>query len=539
MDTEIVGIFDNVCTKINCKENLLDFEADIYYIRSLEELSSYNIDILVIADWRFRHIKELPNIKKIVYFNELLKQDLKKYVSTSLKERLSENGVDIYSVRIPTKEELGISAKKEMNLEERLAWFEEETGIPAHHQEMEKFNNERHKLAKMERKSDGICYFGDMIGKYFNYHQRHRIVLNNPAEFENTVYLIGPCIVSGLFNSDKTTLGYLLQSELEKNTEYRTIPYGIPNDADRWYFYKILDEIELKPGDKVYWLEQSFRLTDFDIDLLPEFRDAYKEYGHDFYYDIVVHCGKKVLTKCAKKLYKHIIDHSQKTKVKYVDEKVLDKKNNYSGNRELLAYKEFIKKEAIHSLPKIGAIVMNCNPFTLGHQYLIEYAAQNVDYLYIFVVEEDKSFFKFEDRIFLVREGTKHLSNVKVLPSGQFIISSNTFSEYFDKANLQGTKVDTSLDVEIFATQIAPTLDISIRFVGEEPLDPVTNQYNLSMKQILPKYGLELKEIPRKEMDGGVISASRVRKCLEEKLWDDIKRMVPATTYNFLYDKFN
>lgn len=181
---------------------------------------------------------------------------------------------------------------------------------------------------------------------------------------------------------------------------------------------------------------------------------------------------------------------------------------------------------------------MNCNPFTLGHQYLIEYAASQVDYLYIFVVEEDKSFFLFKDRLELVKKGTGHLDNVKVLPSGKFIISSNTFSEYFDKANLKGTQIDTSLDVETFATQIAPTLDISVRFVGQEPLDPITNQYNMSMKELLPKYGIELREIPRKESGNSVISASRVRRYLKEKRWNEIKEIVPITTYEFLKEKY-
>lgn len=195
-------------------------------------------------------------------------------------------------------------------------------------------------------------------------------------------------------------------------------------------------------------------------------------------------------------------------------------------------------KNSITKRPVVGSIVMNCNPFTLGHQYLIEYAASQVDYLYIFVVEEDKSFFLFKDRLELVKKGTAHLANVKVLPSGKFIISSNTFSEYFDKANLKGAQIDTSLDVETFATQIAPTLDISVRFVGQEPLDPITNQYNMSMKELLPKYGIELREIPRKEAGNSVISASRVRKYLKENRWDEIKEIVPITTYEFLKEKY-
>lgn len=165
----------------------------------------------------------------------------------------------------------------------------------------------------------------------------------------------------------------------------------------------------------------------------------------------------------------------------------------------------------------VGAIVMNCNPFTLGHLYLIEYAAKEVDQLFIFVVEEDASFFSFDDRIMLVREGTKHLKNVIVLPSGSFMISKKTFAAYSNKAKLQNEKIDSSLDVEIFANYIAPSLGITIRFAGEEPLDNVTRQYNETMRRILPEHGIEFRTIKRKNQSGEPISASRVRKLLAEK----------------------
>ena len=76
---------------------------------------------------------------------------------------------------------------------------------------------------------------------------------------------------------------------------------------------------------------------------------------------------------------------------------------------------------------KVGAAVMNCNPFTLGHRYLIETAARECDRLYVFVLSEDKSRFSAADRLTLVKEGTKDLKNVTVLPTGPYLISSATF----------------------------------------------------------------------------------------------------------------
>lgn len=542
-DIEVVGIFDNVATKIKCCENILNYEVNIYYVKSLEELSRENIDLIIISDWRFRHLSNVGGVK-CLYFNVLLGNDFKKVIAWSLKQKLNHNGVEVFSVRIPTQEDLCIPKKKEMNLVERLNWFAKETGLEAQSDEMRIFNDERHALCENVIKDQKICFFGDMKGKYFNFIQKHRIVLNNPNEYSNTIYLIGPCIVMGLYNKDTCTLGFFLQEKLNEKTSYRTVPIGIPNDADRYYSFQMIKSLNLKQGDKIYWIEQSFKMENFDIDMTSVFMKAYELLGDNFYYDSPVHCGKYVQKECANLLYNHIMkcDNEAKTVISNIENNTNSNNNipkNFAGNIELEKFKEYIKTQAIHTKQMIGAIVMNCNPFTLGHQYLIEHAASEVDYLYIFVVEEDKSFFKFEDRIALVKSGTEYLKNVKVLPSGEFIISSNTFSEYFDKANLKGTVVDTSLDVETFAQHIAPTLDISVRFVGEEPLDPITNQYNQSMREILPKYGIELREIRRKEMGDKVISASRVRKCLEEKKWDEIAKLVPKTTYDFLIEKYS
>lgn len=186
----------------------------------------------------------------------------------------------------------------------------------------------------------------------------------------------------------------------------------------------------------------------------------------------------------------------------------------------------------------VGAIVMNCNPFTLGHRYLIETCAEKCDMLIVFVVQEDKSFFPFEDRIRLVKEGCGDLENVCVVGSGKFVLSSLTFSEYFNKSELQDRVVDSSEDVTLFANEIAPAANIRVRFVGTEPLDTVTNQYNRTLEAILSRHGIGFEEIPRLEKDGNVISASRVRRLLEDKNWELIWELVPDTTFSYLTEEY-
>ncbi len=181
---------------------------------------------------------------------------------------------------------------------------------------------------------------------------------------------------------------------------------------------------------------------------------------------------------------------------------------------------------------------MNCNPFTLGHRYLIEKALEQCSFLILFLVEEDKSFFSFEDRLKLVDEGTKDIPNLAIIPSGRFVLSSLTFSDYFNKSEMQDRIIDTSLDVTVFAREIAPCLHITKRFAGEEPFDNVTRQYNETMRRVLPEYGIEFVEIPRKEGEDGAISASRVRKLLEKRDFDGLKPLVPDSTFSYLLKKF-
>jgi cytidyltransferase-like protein len=202
---------------------------------------------------------------------------------------------------------------------------------------------------------------------------------------------------------------------------------------------------------------------------------------------------------------------------------------------QLHTWIEEVKLRGFKGEGSIGAIIMNCNPFTLGHRYLIEKALEEVDRLYIFVVEEDRSDFKLTDRIKMIKKGVAHLNDrVKVVSSGNFIISSRTFPEYFAKTQLTAEKVDTTNDLALFGAVIAPALNITRRFIGEEPYCNVTRQYNETMKRILPPMGVEVHEIPRAEKDGRAISASLVRQLLEERDWNTLEGMVPPTTHDYL-----
>ncbi len=182
----------------------------------------------------------------------------------------------------------------------------------------------------------------------------------------------------------------------------------------------------------------------------------------------------------------------------------------------------------------VGALVMNCNPFTKGHRYLIETAAGECDHVYVFVLSEDRSEFSAADRMEMVKRGTADLSNVTVLPTGPYLISSATFPTYFLKEREKATQVQCLLDIEIFARYYAPKFGISRRYVGTEPLSPMTAQYNQALADALPAKGIELRQIPRLESDGKPISASAVRGYLQSGDHAQLEQLLPETTYEYL-----
>ncbi|EHQ91931.1 [citrate (pro-3S)-lyase] ligase [Desulfosporosinus youngiae] len=181
-----------------------------------------------------------------------------------------------------------------------------------------------------------------------------------------------------------------------------------------------------------------------------------------------------------------------------------------------------------------AALVMNCNPFTLGHQFLIEEASKDNAELLVFIVEEDKSLFPFATRLELVSRGAAHLKNVKVLPSGEYMISATTFPSYFLREEGERLKVYADLDSSIFGKYFGKAFNIMKRYVGEEPYCPATKVYNETLKRVLPAYGVELIEIKRKAFGETAISASLVRSLLKKETIPDLSGLLPEVTLEFL-----
>ena len=203
----------------------------------------------------------------------------------------------------------------------------------------------------------------------------------------------------------------------------------------------------------------------------------------------------------------------------------------------------------LRSHPAQGVIVMNANPFTLGHQYLLEQAAvalsgdihsstplsvrwEESRRITVIPVKEDRSRFPYFGRLEMIRRGCEGL--VDVVDGSDYQISAATFPTYFLKDLSDAAETQMRLDLDLFGRHIAPALGAKVRFVGTEPDDPLTARYNALMKEMLPSYGVQVVEVPRLTDAEGAVSASRVRACLANGEYKAAAALTPTSTHPYL-----
>ena len=202
-----------------------------------------------------------------------------------------------------------------------------------------------------------------------------------------------------------------------------------------------------------------------------------------------------------------------------------------------------------------GVIVMNANPFTQGHRYLIEQAdfsmrptglgrndkssvissdarwAESRN-LVIIPVKEDASRFPYSERLEMIRTGSGNMADV--VEGSDYQISAATFPTYFLKNLSDAAETQMRLDIDLFGRHIAPALGAHVRFVGTEPADPLTARYNALMKELLPKYGVEVVEISRLTDPESPVTATRVRSLLDAGLFKAASALTPESTWPYL-----
>ncbi len=441
----------------------------------------------------------------------------------------------------------------------------------------------KHKKLLWAEISNDVESYHNMIhqsennSKYIHFENNgmNRVTTNKPESYDFVIYIFGNSRVLGSGCEDKYTIASYLQRKINSNKNNMYLVKNYSGVTCFFDFYKKINGINFKKGDIVIlgglFLSNNFSFVSREnFTFNPKYFESYnyihcdvnikrRKVGEEVFWDYLHfnHIGNRIVSE---QLYEFLFskrgiicdlaqnkdnDNPLSRKGICINESNIVKFNNKRNDNinlgsspMLIQYQQFLNDFNFGKDNKTtGSIVMNCNPFTHGHRYLIEWAANTVDELIVFILEEDKSYFPFSDRIELVKKGVKDLENVIVVPSGQFIISNITFKSYFQKEEKK-EKIDASLDLDVFGKYLAPYANITKRFVGDEPLCVVTSQYNDQMLQILPKYGIEVVVIPRKEFDGTPISASRVRQCIKDKQKKELIDIVPKTTYDYLLENY-
>lgn len=202
----------------------------------------------------------------------------------------------------------------------------------------------------------------------------------------------------------------------------------------------------------------------------------------------------------------------------------------FEGGKNIKNVLADLKSEYNVSDNKKACVIINANPMTNGHLYLIETASKENEEVLVFVVSEDLSSFPFEDRFEIIKNATKHLSNVIVLPTLSYLVSKLTFPKYFLKEDQLINEEQTLVDVLVYKRYYCKIFNINKRYLGEEPFSFNTNKYNETLKAYLIDH---VQVVKRKEHLNKAISASIVRQLIKNNNLEKIEEFVPHATMDY------
>lgn len=505
--------------RYNCKRKSVDEGVDA--LNNAETIFKNNCCVRYVL---INNNKQTGEGKRMFFSDTITCEMLYKKHLMEIKVQLLNEGVNVFIVKIPriyeVKKEKQHPEWKFGSLNLGLNWGKTREA------EIKKYLS---KISELDYRE----YKKRVLSKKSSHHN------TDTMEMGKRIFLVGRCTVGGWENIPEDSLTLILKQKLDIiNLDYSVISVVLLAHADQ--NWGTILEYDIHQNDIVIFIDEIFDKKEADLDLSYLYNQCTEDRW--LYTNLPVHTTRKGNELIADELIKYFIEPVTKRSDGKLDLNILHKEEEQLTYEEICILDKYLSSvnESIEYYLNgiIGACVMTCNPFTKGHYHLIEYASKKVDYLYVFVVEEDAFLIPFSDRIEMVRRGVNKLENVIVIPSGKLIISNITFKNYFEKEIHPDDNIKASKDTMIFKKYIVPALGISKRFVGEEKEDNITNQYNQLLKADLSE-SLEVVEIPRKKVEGITISASRVREYMKAYNWNEIKKMVPETTFEYLKSKID
>ncbi len=368
----------------------------------------------------------------------------------------------------------------------------------------------------------------DTKSRYLNVVNGERVTVGQPEAAERTIWFFGPCFVMGVYVEDKHTIESILQERLNReNYSCRVVNCGCLESPYQRMVH--ITSTPMKPGDimVIHVENRPFEGTE-SIDMM-ELLDR-NNVPAEWLLNLPVHCNHKVNKIYADDLFERMVRGNVLTgEVKKGQRTMLSRALAVNSLYLDLHFNDFRPEKGM----VVGSIGMHGNPFTLGHRYLIETASKQVDRLFVLLIEDDLGIFSYAERFAMAVEGTRDLPNVKIVAGGPFQATRNVFREYFVKVKPTDMRESAMVDTLIFTEVIAKRLGITKRFLGDERHNPKMQFFNELMKEVLPRYGIEVIELPRAQAGGRSISASLARNAAAEGDRETLLANIPETTLRF------
>ena len=368
----------------------------------------------------------------------------------------------------------------------------------------------------------------DTKSRYFNVVNGERVTVGQPEEAERTIWFFGPCFMIGGYVEDKYTIESILQERLNREGySCRVVNCGCYETSYQRMVH--ITSTPMKPGDimVIHVENRPFEGTE-SVDMM-DLLDR-NNVPTEWLLNLPVHCNHKVNKIYADDLFERMVQGNVLTgEVKKGQRTMLSRALAVNSLYLDLHFNNFRPEKGM----VIGSIGMHGNPFTLGHRYLIETASKQVDRLFVLLIEDDLGIFSYAERFAMAVEGTRDLPHVKIVPGGPFQATRNVFREYFVKVKPTDMRESAMVDTLIFAEIIAKRLGITRRFLGDERHNPKMQFFNELMKEVLPRYGIEVIELPRAQAGGSSISASLARNAAAEGDRETLLANIPKTTLRF------
>lgn len=392
----------------------------------------------------------------------------------------------------------------------------------------------------------------DYASDGFNILDGKRTTIGSPIHPSQTIHIFGPCIVEGLCVTDDKTIASILQKELATlgYSNVKVNNYGLAYGKDILNDLIYMASTNVKSGDLILWItgftpeEEQILTTNkipvVDCKFLANTTDEF------WYLDNPFHCNYWMNKRFAEIILKSLMKDLDTMKgsglsSNYINDNNIPLKTDKESILNSEELHKYVNKLKSHRFTerkdRIGCVVINANPYTLGHRHLIQSALKDVNLLYVIIVEENTGEFIYNERYEMVNSEWANFPMVKIISGGNVLTSSLGFPEYFHRSK-QLKNANPLLNHKIFSRYVAPALGINVRFFGEETNDVVTRSLNETALSYLPQNGIEAKIIKRKEISQCPISAKTVRSLYDKNDFLGIIPLVPFATYRFLLNRY-